>query len=63
MIHQTQELEQVQADRDAVAAELRDKRKELSNMSASRDALRKEVTKVKAVKQREVSKLQVKVKG
>ena len=63
MIHQTQELEQVQADRDAAAAELRDKRKELSNMSASRDALRKEVTKVKAVKQREVSKLQVKVKG
>ncbi|XP_059157866.1 coiled-coil domain-containing protein 158-like [Physella acuta] len=58
----TQELEAVEKERDHLASELKDASLKVSTLTSSKDAIKKELVRVRGAHAKEISKLQTKLK-
>ncbi|RUS73451.1 hypothetical protein EGW08_018788, partial [Elysia chlorotica] len=56
------ELETLQLDRDNVLKELKDSRSQLATLTSSKDSLKKELARTRAIRNKELNKLQTKLK-
>ncbi|GFN82552.1 coiled-coil domain-containing protein 158-like [Plakobranchus ocellatus] len=56
------ELETLQTDRDNVLKELKDSRSQVATLTSSKDAIKKELARTRALRNKELSKLQLKLK-